>query len=128
MSNVNEFMVATAILGPATAFLGLLAHQRGREARKALDAAQGWFDKYHALQLKEDQRVAHLRKISAKGKEAQKAKAAEDSANRAVTREKTLQAVASTPMRSRAQVVASVKAKRTKAKKSAAGMAAKQGG
>lgn len=128
MSNVNEFMLATAILGPATAFFGLLAHLRGREARKALDSAQSWFDKYHALRLKEDQRLAHLRKISAKGKEAQKTNAAAAAADRAVSREKTLQAVAATPMRSRAQVVAPVKAKRTKAKKSAAGMAAKQGG
>jgi len=128
MGNVNEFMVAAGIFAPMAVFFGLLAHLRGREARKALDSAQSWFDKYQALQLKEDQRLAHLRKISAKGKEAQKANAVAAAADRAVSREKTLQAVASTPMRSRAQVVAPVKAKRTKAKKSAAGMAAKQGG
>lgn len=68
--------------------------------------------------LAASQRAAELRRLSAE-QEAKEAPA---------RRQRTIEALAKTPLRSRAQVVASVKAKRTKQKKSAGGVAPSKAG
>lgn len=86
-------------------------------------------------ELKEQRRIEKCREAAAKGKAAQAARAAEAKAQR--TREAnartaaTLKAIndgALKGIRSRAQVVAPVKAKRTRAKKSAGGVAPSKAG
>lgn len=89
----------------------------------------------HDLQVKDARRVEKCRAAAAKGKATQVARAAEAKAQR--TREAnartaaTLKAIndgALTGIRTRAQVVATVKAKRTRAKKSAGGVAPSKAG
>lgn len=85
------------------------------------------------FQRREAQRLEHLRRVGAKGKITQQARAAEARAERATieaaSREKTIEELRSTKMRSRAQVVAPVKAARTRRNnQSGAGVAAKTGG
>lgn len=73
---------------------------------------------------REAKRRDHLRSIAKKGKAAQieavKAKRAVEAADEAARTERTLSALKSTQFRSRAQVVAPVKAARTKAKNATA--------
>ena len=80
------------------------------------------------LELKEQARLAHCRKAGAAGRAKQLAAAPDKAKARADATAKTIAELSTTQLRSRAQVVAPVKAKRTKAKNSAAGVDAKQAG
>lgn len=109
------------------------------DSQALVDAQMGLIRKMngtiHDLELKEARRIEKCREAAAKGKAAQTARAAEAKAQR--TREAnartaaTLKAIndgALKGIRSRAQVVAPVKAKRTRAKKSAGDVAPKTAG
>lgn len=117
-------MISTGVGAVATviAIAGYIS--RGKQIDELLDENEHYFNtlagqqnELRDLRSKEEARVAHLRSISAKGKAAQAEKAAAEKAGRAAAVSKTLADAAATKMRSRAQVVAPVKAKRTKAKK-----------
>ena len=125
---IDPYLIATAILTPATAVcaLGWLgAANVARATGETLDSvqrnAQIIYREYVActsklvkLERLEEQRHAHLKAISRKGN------AASNEAKRAKRKgatDKTMAELVSTNFRSRPQVVAPVKAKRTRAKK-----------
>lgn len=128
---IDPYLIATAILTPATAVcaLGWLgAANVARATSETLDSiqrnAQILSSEYLAckarlvkLERLEEQRLAHLKAISRKGN------AASNAARRAKHQgaaDKTMAELVKSDFRSRAQVVAPVKAKRTRAKKAEA--------
>lgn len=132
---MDPLMISTALFGVGTVVFGAGYLSRGGQIDELMDENDRQFDtivtqfkELRDLRGKEEARVAHLRSISAKGKAAQAEKAAAEKAGRAAAVSKTLNDAAATKMRSRAQVVAPVKAKRTRAKKvqSGAEVAAKK--
>ena len=137
---MDPLMISTSILGITTVVFGAGYIGRGKQIDELIDRCQQFLERYttqsielDALRAKEEKRIAHCIAAARKGKQVQaKLNAAERAAREEQSRkarEKTLSGFASTKLRSRAQVVAPVKAKRTRAKKeSAAGMAAKTGG
>lgn len=125
---IDPYLIATAILTPATAVcaLGWLgAANVARATSETLDSIQRnahiLSSEYLAckarlvkLEQLEEQRLAHLKAISGKGA------AASNEAKRAKRKgatDKTMAELVKTSFRSHAQVVAPVKAKRTRAKK-----------
>ncbi len=129
---IEPFMAATGVLGGTSIMLFALWRDSESRFKRAQRRWSAQLDELTQLRLREEDRKYRLSQAGKAGRKAQIARAAETSAQRLIERERakeqTLAAVASTPMRSRAQVVAPVKAKRTRAKKSAAGVAAKTGG
>lgn len=128
---IDPYLIATAILTPATAVcaLGWLgAANVARATSETLDSIQrntqilssehlACKARLVKLERLEEQRLAHLKAISGKGA------AASNEAKRAKRKgatDKTMAELVKTSFRSHAQVVAPVKAKRTRAKKAEA--------
>ena len=136
---MDPLMISTAALGVSTVVLAVGYVGRGDRISKLLDKMATMqttieFQRAHLREYREaeEARKAHLRSISKAGAAASAAKKAADKpqtdAAAAAARAKTIAELATTPMRSRAKVVAPVKAKRTKAKNnSGAGVAARLG-
>lgn len=127
---IDPYLIGTAVFGPASVIcaLGWLgAANVARATGETLDSiqrnAQILSSEYLACKSKlvklerlEEQRLAHLKAISRKGN------AASNEARRAKRKDatdKTMAELVATNMRSHAQVVAPVKAKRTRAKNAA---------
>lgn len=142
---MDVIMVSTGVLGVAAAIsvygwdrsLRQLRDTREqldiwkRAAKTSAEVNKMLSDDLSNLMAKEQARRAKLRAAAAKGKAVQMANAAAKKAGRdeaaKAAQAKTLAELGSTTMRSRAQVVAPVKAKRTKIKNAGAGAAAKTG-
>lgn len=129
---IEPFMAASGVFAGTSIMLFALWRDSESRFKRAQRRWSALLDELTELRLREEDRKQRLSRAGKAGRKAQIARAAETSAQRLIERERakeqTLAAVASTPMRSRAQVVAPVKAKRTRAKKSTAGVAAKTGG
>jgi hypothetical protein len=129
-------MAATAV----TAATSIMFWARARMMRTRYEIVSELLDKerqvtanlernLEAINLAAADRKRRLSENGRKGRALQLAKAAQPDPERDAARAKTLSAFSATPMRSRSQVVAPVKAARTRAKKSTgAGMAAKERG
>lgn len=129
---IEPFMAASGVFAGTSIMLFALWRDSESRFKRAQRRWSAQLDELTQLRLREEDRKRRLSQAGKVGRKVQIARAAETSAQRLIERERakeqTLAAVASTPMRSRAQVVAPVKAKRTRAKKSTAGVAAKTGG
>lgn len=127
---IDPYLIATAILAPASAVCALgwigaanVARATGEMLDSVQRNAQMLSSEYLAcksklvkLERQEEQRLAHLKAISRKGN------AASNEARRAKRKDatdKTMAELVSTNFRSHPQVVAPVKAKRTRAKNAA---------
>lgn len=128
---IDPYMIGTAVFGTATAVFGIGWAGAARAAKDAWELveriqhdAQMLSSEYLAAKAKlvkfedaERRRDDNLRMVAAKG-QAASAKARRE--KRAAAAAKTMAAVADCNFRTRAQVVAPVKAKRTRAKKGSA--------
>lgn len=142
-----DFVTIIAIAGAAGTAISAYQWRRAREDAQFYEGAfhdqvkaiaerdakiSAMNDRLAGFEAAEFARKRSLSERGKKGRQVQLAKAKETAIEKAVqqveARDRTMKAIASTPMRSRAKVVAPVKAARTRKKNAGGGVAASQGG
>jgi erythromycin esterase-like protein len=121
MAATGISVAANVVLIARTVQLGGLVKKRDEYIENLRDLRSTLEFKLASKELAERERKARLSANGKRGRAAQLAKANQPDPVRDAAVAKTISAIAATPMRSRAKVVAPVKAKRTKAKKQAGG-------
>lgn len=129
---IEPLLAVTGISAAANIVLAAMVRGRDRLHARTLAHIDDLYDKLakkdleiFALRTAENDRKARLSVAGKMGRAAQIAKAAQPDPARDAAREKTVAALANMTIRSRAQIVAPVKAARTRKKNTAAGVAAK---